>query len=132
MAAIVTFAFACAALLVLAPAACAAPPRKYNTEPRRVDGMVNVHIVPHSHDDVGWLKTVDQYYYGANNTIQHSNVNSIISATVLALLEDPNRRFIEVEQAFFQRWWADQTPDKQAAVRGLVASGQLEFINGGW
>jgi len=66
--------------------------------------MVNVHIVPHSHDDVGWLKTVDQYYYGANNTIQHSNVNSIISATVLALLEDPSRRFIEVEQAFFQRW----------------------------
>ena len=81
---------------------------------------------------VGWLKTVDQYYYGANNTIQHSNVNSIISATVLALLEDPNRRFIEVEQAFFQRWWSDQTPAKQAAVQGLVASGQLEFINGGW
>ena len=75
---------------------------------------------------------MDQYYYGANNSIQHANVNSNLSATVLALLEDPNRKFIEVEQAFFMRWWAEQTPAKQAAVKGLVASGQLEFINGGW
>ena len=29
---------------------------------------LTVHIVPHTHDDVGWLKTVDQYFYGANNT----------------------------------------------------------------
>jgi hypothetical protein len=140
-------------------------PITYNTGAKRVEGKVNVHIVAHSHDDVGalcallmlpspvsaryltcvffrhtqhenktagWLKTVDQYYYGANNSIQHANVNSILSATVLSLLEDPNRKFSEVEQAFFQRWWAEQTPAKQAAVKGLVASGALEFINGGW
>jgi alpha-mannosidase len=37
-----------------------------------------------------------------------------------------------VEQAFFQRWYVEQTAAMQATVKGLVSSGQLELINGGW
>ena len=45
---------------------CDKCPQAYSFCNRGIEGMVNVHIVPHTHDDVGWLKTVDQYYYGSN------------------------------------------------------------------
>ncbi|XP_066387203.1 alpha-mannosidase-like isoform X3 [Miscanthus floridulus] len=97
-----------------------------------VAGKLNVHLVPHSHDDVGWLKTVDQYYVGSNNSIQGACVMNTLDSVVDALARDPARMFVVVEQAFFQRWWAEKSPTIQAIVHKLVDSGQLEFINGGW
>ncbi|PKA64363.1 lysosomal alpha-mannosidase [Apostasia shenzhenica] len=103
----------------------------YNTSSGIVPGKLNVHLVPHSHDDVGWLKTVDQYYVGSNNSIQGACVRNVLDSVVSALLEDKNRKFIYVEQAFFQRWWRQQSCAVKKIVKGLISSGQLEFINGG-
>ena len=128
-------------------------------------GKLTVHINMHTHDDVGWLKTVDQYYVGLNKTIDSSVVQYILTTVrhhhtltlsrphppwllwssadhsslclslcqvVDELLKDPKRKFMYVEQAFFQRFWQQQSDARKVDIRKLVASKQLEFVNGGW
>jgi len=97
-----------------------------------VVNSLTVHLVPHTHDDVGWLKTVDQYYVGLHREIQDAAVQHTITSMIAALVRVPERKFVYVEQAFFQRWWRQQNDEMKKTVKGLVASGQLEFINGGW
>ena len=93
---------------------------------------LNVHIVAHSHDDVGWLKTVDQYYEGSNRKGWHgweenqrAGVQYIIDTVVQELAWDPDKRFIQVETAFFWRWWREQDEETRQTVRELVERGQL-------
>lgn len=93
---------------------------------------LNVHLVCHTHNDVGWLKTVDQYYYGANNSIQNAGVQYIIDSVIQALKSDKTKRFIYVETAFFSRWWDEQHDSVRHTIKKLVCNGQLEFIGGGW
>mmetsp|Transcript_90839 Transcript_90839/g.207946 ORF Transcript_90839/g.207946 Transcript_90839/m.207946 type:complete len:1109 (+) Transcript_90839:54-3380(+) len=98
--------------------------RIYNTKAGPVEGKINVHIVPHSHDDTGWQVTVDQYFF--------NEVYYVVDTVVERLRDDPNRRFMFVEIAFFARWWDEQPDWKRNVTRTLVEEGRLEFINGGW
>ena len=97
-----------------------------------VGAITTVHIVPHTHDDVGWLKTVDQYFTNSNNSIQVAGVRQILNSVVAQLSQDPSRQFTYVEQAFFQRWYRELDAMQRANVKKLVANGQLTFVNGGW
>ncbi|XP_049803878.1 lysosomal alpha-mannosidase-like [Schistocerca nitens] len=97
-----------------------------------IPGMINVHMIPHSHDDVGWLKTVDQYYYGSKPSVRKAGVQYIIDTVITELQENPDRRFIYVETAFLWKWWLDHNESKQQQVIDLINSGQLEIVGGAW
>ena len=108
------------------------PGGPYNSSSNPQANRINVHLVPHTHDDVGWLKTVDELYLGGHNDIQISAVQFILDSVIDSLSANKDRKFIYVEMAFFSRWWRRQNPEKRGRVLELLESGQLEFINGGW
>ena len=42
------------------------------------ENMLQVHLIPHSHDDPGWIKTVDQYFVGSKTKISNAGVGYIL------------------------------------------------------
>ncbi|KDD73762.1 glycosyl hydrolase, partial [Helicosporidium sp. ATCC 50920] len=111
--------------------------RRYNTTSIRCEGRVkgspglNVHIVCHTHDDPGWLKTVDQYYWGSKNTIVTAGVQYILDTVLMELEANPDRTFTYAEMSFFRRWWNQQERETKDRVKKLVEDGRLVFVNGG-
>ena len=53
---------------------------------------LKVHLVSHTHDDLGWLKTVDQYFYGAKPEITPAAVQYIYDTVIEQLQIDFTRR----------------------------------------
>ncbi len=60
------------------------PLRKFSTRKDSSETLY-VHLIAHSHDDVGWLKTVDGYFYGTEQKYPYSSVYLIISEVVISL-----------------------------------------------
>lgn len=93
---------------------------------------LQVHLVGHSHDDPGWLKTVDQYYTGANSSIYLAHVQYIFDNVITELNKDKTRKYTMCEISFFARWWHEQNDKMKENVQELINNEQIHFVNGGW
>lgn len=101
-------------------------------------------IVPHSHNDPGWLHTFEHYF--------QLETKRILNQIVAKLQQYPDMTFIWSEISFLTAWWDSAHPTKQKvhlekkrimriyflrikylqALKKLVKSGRLEITTGGW
>lgn len=85
---------------------------------------LKVILMPHSHNDPGWLKTYEEYYFHQSSKIMQNMVEKLKIHT--------NMTFIWSEMAFLSLWYERAHPTMRAQLKELVASGRLEITTGGW
>ena len=92
------------------------------------DNMIYLHIIPHTHTDMGWLYTADSYYEGNSKGC----VECILDEVTSLLPLNPERKFSFSEMGYFQRYWSEQTPQKKKNLKALIENGQFNLLNGGY
>ena len=87
-------------------------------------GMLDVMLLPHSHQDAGFLVT----YSHVRDTLADRCYGTVFSC----LDADAAKTFNVAEINFFSHWFDRQNATVQARVKQLVARGQYWFAEGGW
>ena len=68
------------------------------------DTKLKVILMPHSHNDPGWVKTLDTYYQG--------QTKKILNVIVDNLHGHPKRKFVWAETIFLNMWFNDPNVDE--------------------
>jgi len=102
---------------------------------------LDVHVVPYTHLDVGWLISAEDYY--------DRYVKTIIESVIGALEADSSRTFVWDNMYYLSRWWAgqkmmaiimfliftpftDQGPVNKERLKALIGRSQFHFVGGGF
>lgn len=85
---------------------------------------LKVILMPHSHNDPGWLKTYEEYYFHQTSKILQNMIEKLRVHT--------NMTFIWSEISFLSLWYERAHPTLRQQLKDLISSGRLEIATGGW
>ncbi|XP_018012981.1 alpha-mannosidase 2 [Hyalella azteca] len=85
---------------------------------------LKVFLMPHSHNDPGWLKTYEEYFF------QQSS--KILQNMVTKLMLYPKMTFVWAEVSFLTLWYERAHPTMRHQLLSLLKEGRLEVLTGGW
>jgi lysosomal alpha-mannosidase len=106
---------------------------KEHDDPPKPD-VINLHMVPHSHTDAGWIEPIDWYY---ENWVKH------IFDNILEEMEESYGQevfgdvvdditFVWADTNYLHQWYESQNSEVQERFQKVVQRGQIEFVGGGW
>eukprot|EP00762_Andalucia_godoyi_P007178 ANDGO_08105.mRNA.1 Alpha-mannosidase B len=84
---------------------------------------LTVHLIPHSHCDVGYRTTASAYAV---------LVDQILRSVTSDLMENPLHKFNWVEIYYLQHWWQTTTDEFRSDFASLVKQGRIELILSGY
>ena len=80
--------------------------------------------MPHSHNDPGWLKTLEGYY--------NKDTKEILNNAVDQMTKYKNMTFVWTEMQFLAMWWSEAHPVRRRNLQHLIQEGRFEVLTGGW
>ena len=89
---------------------------------------INIHFVPHTHLDPGWVMTPEEYYL-------QNNVSGIFDVVLQELSNTVNttKTFVINEIYYFKIWYQNLPEDKKNKFKDLLLKEQrIEFVGGGF
>ena len=88
---------------------------------------INIHIIPHTHLDPGWIRTPEEYY-------EENAIKNIFDGVLDQLLNTTNtqKTFVINELFFFKIWYENLSEDRKNKFKDLLKEKRIEFVSGGY
>ena len=88
---------------------------------------INIHIIPHTHLDPGWIRTPEEYY-------EENAIKNIFDGVLDQLLNTTNtqKTFVINELFFFKIWYENLSEDRKNKFKDLLKEKRIEFVSGGF